>query len=108
MGTRFRRGRLEDGSAAPPVGERLAELARLSGVRIEQILSGELEDPASFEQEHDEWVVLVEGGATMIVDGDEIELRPGDWLLLPARCPHSVVETHPGTSWVAVHVDEGR
>ena len=100
----FRRGRLEDGSAAPGGGERFATLAALRGVRIEQILSGELAEPVSFEQAHDEWVVVVEGGATMIVDGAEVVLGPGDWLLLPAGCPHTVVETRPGTSWVAVHV----
>ncbi|HST17559.1 MAG TPA: cupin domain-containing protein [Gaiellaceae bacterium] len=108
METGFRRGRLEDGSVAPLAGERLAELARLADVRIEQILSGELEEPVSFDQAHDEWVVLLDGGATMIVDGDQFELRPGDWLLLPAGCPHTVVETQPGTSWVAVHVGEDR
>lgn len=104
MGTGFRRGRVEEGSAAPAAGERFATLAALPGVRIEQVLSGALAEPVSFEQAHDEWVVLVEGGATMLVDGDELELRPGDWLLLPAGCPHTVVETRPGTSWIAVHV----
>jgi cupin 2 domain-containing protein len=107
MRSGFRRGRLEDATAAPATGERFAELARLPGVRIEQILSGALAEPVSFEQQHDEWVVVVEGGATMLVDGAELELRPGDWLLLPAGCPHTVVETRPGTSWIAVHAGGG-
>ena len=103
----FMRGRLEDGSAGPAHGERFTALVELPAATIEQILSGALAEPASFEQAHDEWVVLLEGGARMHVDGAELELWPGDWLLLPAGCPHTVVETRPGTSWLAVHLAPG-
>jgi cupin 2 domain-containing protein len=106
MSARFVRGRLEDASAAPAVGERFVRLVELPEATIEQILSGELAEPATFEQSHDEWVVLIDGGARMLVDGTEVELRPGDWLLLSAGCPHSVLETQPGTSWLAVHLAE--
>ena len=102
----MRRGTLERGSAAPADGERFRDLAELGAARIEQILSGRLPEPASFEQAHDEWVVVLEGSAKMIVDGDELELGAGEWLLLPAGCPHTVLETQPGTSWLAVHAGE--
>jgi len=98
------RGRLEPGSGAPAEGERLKPLVELPAVTVEQILSGALPEPVSFEQAHDEWVVVLEGGARMLVDGDELELGPGEWLLLPAGCPHTVLETQPGTSWLAVHL----
>lgn len=100
-----RRGRLEPGSSAPASGERFVPLAALGGVRIEQILSGALVEAPSFLQEHDEWVLVVEGRARLLVDGEEQQLERGDWLLLPAGCPHTVLETEPGTSWVAVHAD---
>ena len=106
MEQRFRRGRLERGSAAPADGERLVEVVALTGARIEQILSGRLGEPVSFEQSHDEWVVVIEGGARMLVDGEEVALGSGDWLLLPAGCPHTVLETQPGTAWLAVHAGE--
>jgi cupin 2 domain-containing protein len=99
----FRRGTLERGSAAPVEGERFADIAVLTGARVEQILSGRLSEPVSFEQAHDEWVVVVEGGARMLVDGEEVTLGCGDWLLLPAGCPHTVLATQPGTAWLAVH-----
>jgi uncharacterized cupin superfamily protein len=99
----FLRGRLEDATSAPVEGERFKVLAKLPGVTIEQILSGRLAAPVSFDQAHDEWVVVVEGAAKLVVDGTELQVRAGDWLLLPAGCPHSVVETQPGTSWLAVH-----
>ena len=83
-------------------------LAELPGATIEQILSGRLSDPVSFEQAQDEWVVVLAGGARLIVDGADVELGPGDWLLLPAGCPHTVVETQPGTSWLAIHAGTPR
>jgi cupin 2 domain-containing protein len=101
------RGRLEPGSSGPAEGERLTPLVELPAATVEQILSGALPEPVSFEQAHDEWVVVLEGGARMLVDGDELELGPGEWLLLPAGCPHTVLETQPGTSWLAVHLAEG-
>jgi uncharacterized cupin superfamily protein len=101
----FLQGRLEDPTTAPTEGERFGVVARLPGVTIEQILSGKLAEPVSFDQPHDEWVVVVEGGAKLVVDGTELQVRAGDWLLLPAGCPHSVVETLPGTSWIAVHAE---
>ena len=100
------RGRLEPGAGAPAEGERLTPLVELPGATIEQILSGTLPEPVSFEQAHDEWVVVLEGRARLLVDGDELELEAGDWLLLPAGCPHTVLETQPGTSWLAVHLAE--
>jgi glyoxylate utilization-related uncharacterized protein len=103
MGARFLQGRLEDPTSAPAEGEHFEVLAQLPGVTIEQVLSGRLAEPISFDQPHDEWVLVVDGGAKLVVDGTELQLRAGDWLLLPAGCPHSVVETLPGTSWLAVH-----
>jgi mannose-6-phosphate isomerase-like protein (cupin superfamily) len=99
-----RRGRLQDPSGAPAVGERFLELASFPTATIEQILSGRLAEPAAFEQPHDEWVVLLAGGAKMLVDGEELELEAGDWLLIPAGCPHTVLETQPGSSWLALHL----
>jgi len=104
MEPRFVRGSLAPAAGAPGEGELVTRLAELPGATVEQILSGTLAGPASFEQDHDEWVVLLEGGAKLVVDGAELELQAGDWLLLPAGCPHTLVETQPGTSWLAVHL----
>jgi cupin 2 domain-containing protein len=86
------------------VGERNDELARVGNVVIEQILSGALDAPVDYEQRHHEWVVVVGGGAVLEADGERMDLGPGDWVLLPAATPHRLVQTRPGTSWVAVHI----
>jgi cupin 2 domain-containing protein len=104
MTERWSRGGLRDGAAAPASGEAVERLLVLPGVVIEQILSGTLEAPLEFRQEHDEWVVLLTGGASLVVAGEDVELEAGDWLFLPAGVEHRVVATEPGSSWLAVHV----
>ncbi len=77
-------------------------MAVVSGVVVEHILSGELEAPAGYLQDHDEWVVVLAGGASLTVDGNSIHLSAGEWLLLPRGTPHQLESTMPGTSWLAV------
>jgi mannose-6-phosphate isomerase-like protein (cupin superfamily) len=74
---------------------------------VEEILSGRLDGPVDYVQDQDEWVVVLEGGAVLEVGAEHVELDPGDWVLLPAAVPHRLVETTPGTRWLAVHVHPG-
>jgi cupin 2 domain-containing protein len=78
------------------------ELARGAGFSVEQILSGLLDAPQQYQQDHDEWVVVLDGAAVLEVDGAAHHLVAGDWWLLPAGTPHRLVHTEPGTSWLAV------
>jgi cupin 2 domain-containing protein len=49
-------------------------------------------------------VVLLDGAAVLEVDGERLDLSPGEWVFLPAGVPHSVVHTEAATSWLAVHL----
>jgi cupin 2 domain-containing protein len=102
--TEVPRGRLVPSSEAPASGERFELLVDQDGVIVEQILSSESDEPSSFLQAHDEWVVVLAGSATLDVGGDVHVLEPGDWLLIPGGVPHSVERTAQGTSWLAVHL----
>jgi cupin 2 domain-containing protein len=97
------RGRLPSPADAPAVGERGEVIARLGPVAVEHILSGTLASPVDYDQTHDEWVVVLAGGAVLEVGGERLDLSCGDWVLLPARVPHTLVETQAGTSWLALH-----
>jgi cupin 2 domain-containing protein len=98
-----RHGHLADPSQAPAGGEHADELIQLHGVVIEQILSGALAAPIEDDADHDEWVVLLDGGAELEAAGEHLSLAPGDWVFLPWHTPHRVVRTDPGTRWLAVH-----
>ncbi|MDZ4782088.1 MAG: cupin domain-containing protein [Planctomycetia bacterium] len=82
-------------------------LARGDGVRIERIVSRGHVSPEGFwyNQDEDEWVVLLQGAARLRFEDQEIELRPGDNLHIPARRRHRVEWTSPDqpTVWLAVH-----
>jgi len=77
-------------------------------VRIERIVSTGQSTPADqpYNQEYDEWVLLVSGSAGLWVAGEgERVLCPGDYVLIPAHRPHGVTWTLKGgpTIWLAVH-----
>ncbi len=99
-------GRLPDGPI-PADGERFEAIARLGGVRIESIVSSAAPEPTQYLQDHDEWVLVLAGSATLDVDGDAVELTAGSWVFLPARVPHRVLRTDAGTRWLALHAGEG-
>ena len=95
-------GRLAPVGDAPAEGERVTPLASGRGFAVEQILSGELAAPHDYQQDHDEWVVVLDGGAVLEVGGVAHDLAAGDWWFLPAGTPHRLERTAPGTSWLAV------
>ena len=101
-------GRLANPDDGPAGGERTIELAEGHGFRVEQILSGQLDAPQEYDQDHDEWVVVLTGGAQLEVGGVEHRLDAGDWWLLPSGTRHRLLRTEPGTSWLAVRSNGGR
>jgi cupin 2 domain-containing protein len=100
---RFLRGRLRDPAEAPAAGEHDELVLRRGQVEVRQILSGRLDEPAEFVQEEDEWVAVLAGSAKLELGGERVELSAGEWLYLPGGLPHTLVETEPGTSWLALH-----
>ena len=94
----------------PNLPEGLIEvLLQSSTVRIERIVSHGHASPEGFwyDQEQDEWVVVLAGAARLRVDGEDssIEMKPGDFFNIPAHKRHRVEWTTPDepTVWLAVH-----
>jgi mannose-6-phosphate isomerase-like protein (cupin superfamily) len=97
----LQRGRLLDSTVAPRTGEHRAEIVQVRNVAVEQVLSGQVE-PVDYDEDEDEWAVVLEGSAVLDVEGERVELIKGDWVLLPARTPHRLLHTEPGTNWLTV------
>lgn len=93
-------------------GEEFEPLASRGKVRIERIVSRGHATPEGewYDQEWDEWVVLLSGSAGLLFEGDEgpFVLKPGDYLMIPAHCRHRVAWTDPTerSIWLAVHISE--
>lgn len=109
------RGQLFEGVAAPMTSEpgtiglslpqetgsgeeRVAELVSGGGVRVERIVSFGQSSPEGFwyDQDEDEFVVLLSGAAELEFEGGEIvKLGPGEWVDIRAHFRHRVKWTAP-------------
>ncbi|MCC6134572.1 MAG: cupin domain-containing protein [Candidatus Contendobacter sp.] len=87
-------------------------LLRKDACRLERIIStGHATPPGEwYDQDGDEWVVLLQGRAGLrLADEPNIrELKPGDYVWLPAHCRHRVEWTsdQPPAVWLALHLKD--
>ena len=88
----------------PPKGETLTTLLEHKNIQINRIVSSNDVIPLEYLQEEDEWVVLLEGKATLLIAGEEKILSKGETLFIPAKVPHTILETKEGTIWLTVHI----
>lgn len=91
--------------------EQFSTLTSSPAVRIERIVSTGHTTPEGewCDQASDEWVMVVQGAARLAFeDGEELDMGPGDHVLIPAHCRHRVAWTMPDepTVWLAVHFGE--
>jgi cupin 2 domain-containing protein len=75
---------------------------------LQRIVSSGNTTPAGqwYDQDRDEWVLVVRGRATLTFDNDSaLLLNPGDHVHIPAHCRHRVEWTDPQceTVWLALH-----
>ena len=93
--------------------EFMEDLVDDGSVRIERIVSQGHASPEGFwyDQDEDEWVVLLSGAAGLVFEDEEEEvvLRRGDHIRIPAHKRHRVSWTSPDeeTVWLAVFYEPG-
>ena len=79
-------------------------------LRVQKIISAGHSTPPGewYESTTDEWVILISGGAKLFYEGDAKprNMKPGDYVLIPAHLRHRVEWTHPDekTIWLALHL----
>lgn len=85
--------------------EIIQELVRSGNVRIERIISNGNSSPAGFwyDQDENEWVMLLKGSAKLEFEDDIAELAEGNYIFIPAHMKHRVAETSADgeTVWLA-------
>jgi cupin 2 domain-containing protein len=109
--TAAKAGSLAAGLPSRRLAEELVDtLYERPGLRIERIVStGQVTpDGQWYDQDNDEWVLVIKGSARLRIDGEahDRELGEGDYLFLPAHCRHRVAWTRsePPTVWLAIHL----
>jgi cupin 2 domain-containing protein len=74
---------------------------------IERIVSNNAVSPADgwYDQDHDEWVMVMQGAAVIETHSGKTELHSGDTFFIPAGIKHKVIYTsaNPVCIWLAVH-----
>ncbi|OQW77540.1 MAG: phosphoribosylaminoimidazole carboxylase [Proteobacteria bacterium ST_bin11] len=80
-------------------------------IRVERIVSkGHCSaENEWYDQNQDEWVILLQGAARLtFAQSTPVDLKPGDYLLIPAHCRHRVDWTDPDMEsiWLAIHIFE--
>ena len=94
--------------------ELFTTLLEAGQVRIERIVSHGHASPEGFwfDQDQHEWVMVLKGAARLRLEGDAppVEMKPGDFVNIPAHTKHQVEWTTPEepTIWLAVHYGELR
>lgn len=79
-------------------------------IRIERIVSRGHTTPKDqwYDQDWDEWVMVLQGSAILTLESTEqpLEMKVGDFCLLPAHTKHRVEYTEPDmdTIWLALHI----
>ena len=87
--------------------EQFLPLLAGSTFRVERIVSHGHASPEGFwyDQDENEWVLLLKGAARLAFVDRTIELRPGQAIDIPAHVKHRVDWTTPDepTVWLAIH-----
>lgn len=92
--------------------EELTQILHQSGsIRIERIVSCGQVTPDDFwyDQDEEEWIVLLEGEAVLLMEpGKTISLRKGETLLIPPHQKHKVIHTscEPQCIWLCVFIGQ--
>jgi cupin 2 domain-containing protein len=72
-------------------------------IKISRIVSSDSVEIKEYIQSQDEWVIVLEGKATLEVDKKEITLTKGEHIFIKAYTPHSVIKTRKNTLWLAIY-----
>ena len=88
----------------PQSGESFTTLLEHNNIKINRIISSDNVDKTEYIQKEDEWLVLLEGEATLLLNKEEKKLTKGETLFIPAKTVHRVINTQNGTVWLTVHI----
>lgn len=88
--------------------ELFEELISKDGIKIERIVSHGHVTPEFewYDQRSSEWVILLQGEAIIsFLNEDDVRLKAGDYINIPAHKKHRVSWTKPNedTLWLAVY-----
>ena len=92
--------------------ELITTLLEAANIRIERIVSHGQASPEGFwyDQDQHEWVIVLKGAARLRFEDGIVEMKPGNFINIPAHQKHRGEWTSPGepTICLAVHYGNGK
>lgn len=73
-----------------------------NSIKIEAIRSWLKVRGEVYNQDRDEWVILLKGKASLEIGGQTLALCSGDYLFIPKHTPHRVLSTSKNALWIGV------
>ena len=87
-----------------PKEEQFDTLLQTPHIHIEKITSYGQTSDEWYEQQRDEWVVLIEGEGDLLFDDDsQVKLVKGEHIYIPKMKRHKVIYTSSPAIWLAIH-----
>jgi cupin 2 domain-containing protein len=89
--------------------ELFQKILQTENLKVERIVSRGHSSPDNewYDQEENEWVILLKGSAGLLFEGHEkvVVLRSGDYINIPSHTKHRVEWTEPDmvTVWLAIY-----
>ncbi|SFV50202.1 Uncharacterized conserved protein [hydrothermal vent metagenome] len=88
--------------------EKFDTLLQHESVTIKRIISNTLSTPQTFLQDVDEWVVVLQGCAKIMMDGEAYKLKKGDTLFIPKGTEHTLLKTKKVVVWLAIYIEPSK
>ena len=105
---KLKKGNIYDKIPSELSNELFEIIAKKDSLKIERIISKGHTTPKEkwYDQKFNEFVILIQGSAIIsFEDGNNIEMKKGDYINIPKHCKHRVEQTssNPEAIWLAVH-----
>jgi len=92
-----------ESAKTPLEGDTFETLLSHKNVTIKRIISSSKVDQQVMIQEEDEWFIMIEGEAAIMIADEIQELVTGDYSFIEAKTPHQILSVKEGSIWLAVH-----
>ena len=84
--------------------ETIETLLSKSNITINHIISNNIQNGQWYDQDEDEWLVLITGEAVLNFGDEEVTLHKGDTFFIQRHRRHYVKKTSEDALWLTVHI----
>ncbi|MFV0481103.1 MAG: cupin domain-containing protein [Campylobacteraceae bacterium] len=88
----------------PKSGEIFDKLLTCKNVEIAHIISSSKFEDKTYNQEEDEFVIVLKGKALLHVNNQEIVLNVGEHIFIPKHTIHKIISCEENTHWLAIYI----